>query len=63
MDLPASEREQRDRYLQAMLEATAPLLVGAPDQERALQALIRATELLKERFEQELSELRVEAVD
>jgi hypothetical protein len=43
-----------------MLEATFPLQEKGPDRETALLALIRATEMLKERFEQELSELRQE---
>ena len=42
-----------------MLEATFPLQAG-PDQEITLQALIGAAEMLKERFEQELAELRQE---
>jgi hypothetical protein len=43
-----------------MLEATFPLQAGS-DQEMTLQALIRAAEMLKERFEQELAELRQES--
>jgi len=43
-----------------MLEATFPLQTG-PDQELILQALIRAAEMLQERFEQELEELRQES--
>ena len=62
MDLTAAERELRDRYFHALLEATFSLAAG-PDQEQALQALLRATDLLRERLEQELAELRVEAVD
>ena len=54
-----SERELRDRFFRAMVEATFPLQAGL-DQEMTLQALIRAAEMLKERFEQELSELRQE---
>ena len=55
-----SERELRDRFFRAMVEATFPLQAGL-DQEMTLQALIRAAEMLKERFEQELSELRQES--
>jgi hypothetical protein len=60
MQLLETERELRDRFFKAMLEATFPLQVGT-DQEMTLQALIRAAEMLKERFEQELDELRQEA--
>jgi hypothetical protein len=54
------EQELRDRFFQAMLEASFPLQAGA-DQEMTLQALIRAAEMLKERFEQELAELPQES--
>jgi hypothetical protein len=55
-----AEQKLRDRYFQAMLEATFPLQKG-PDQEITLQALIQAAQMLKERFEQELEELRQES--
>jgi hypothetical protein len=55
-----AEQKLRDQFFQAMLEATFPLQKG-PDQEIALQGLIRAAEMLKERFEQELEELRQES--
>ena len=60
MNLLQSERELRDRFFRAMVEATFPLQAGL-DQEMTLQALIRAAEMLKERFEQELDELRQES--
>lgn len=59
MDLSSEERELRDRFLQAMLEAALPLQADL-DQEMTLQALIRAAEMLKTRFENELDELRQE---
>lgn len=52
----------RERFVQAMVQATFPLQQG-PDQEVVLQALIEAAGELKCRFEQELAELRQEAVD
>ena len=60
--MPPSPAEQklRDQYFQAMLEATFPLQKG-PDQEVTFQALIQAAQMLKERFEQELDELRQES--
>jgi hypothetical protein len=60
MELSQAERELRGRFFKAMLEATFPLQTGS-DQEMTLQALIRAAEMLKERFEQELDELRQES--
>jgi hypothetical protein len=60
MDLTDKEKEMTDRFLRAMLEAALPLQAGL-DQEMTLQALIRAAEMLKERFEHELDELRQEA--
>jgi hypothetical protein len=59
MAVPREEKTLRDRFFKAMLEATFPLQAG-PDQEITLQALIGAAEMLKERFEQELAELRQE---
>jgi hypothetical protein len=60
MALSPAEQKLRDKYFQAMLEATFPLQKG-PDQEITLQALIQAAQMLKERFEQELEELRQES--
>jgi hypothetical protein len=60
MQLSQAEQEIRDRCLKVMLEATFTLQTGS-DQEMTLQALIRAADLLKERFEQELVELRQES--
>jgi len=55
-----SERELQQRFFNAMLEATFPLQAGL-DQEVTLQALIRAAQMLHDRFEAELDELRQEA--
>jgi hypothetical protein len=60
MEASPAEQALRDRILKAMLEATFPLQTG-PDQEMVLQALIWAADRLKERFEQELEELRQES--
>jgi len=62
MELPQPERALRDQFFKAMLEATFPLQKG-PDQEMTLLALIRAAQMLKERFEQELEELRQESAE
>jgi hypothetical protein len=60
MDVSPKEQELSEQFLQAMLEAALPLQKGL-DQEVTLQALIRAAEMLKNRFEQELEELRQES--
>jgi hypothetical protein len=60
MNLSREEKELRDRFLRAMLEAALPLQADL-EPEMSLQALIRAADMLKERFEQELDELRQEA--
>lgn len=62
MPLARDQQQLRDQCFQRMLEATFPLQPGA-DQEKTLQALIQAAEMLKERFEQELAELRQELSD
>ena len=63
MKQPTSVEGLRDQFLRAMLEATAGLVREGPDREVTLQALIAAADLLRERFEQELAELRVEEVE
>ena len=60
MDPALAERRLQDELFHAMLEATFALQEIGPDRETTLLALIRATEILKERFEAELSELRQE---
>jgi hypothetical protein len=60
MELSPAALQLRDQFFKTMLEATFPLQAGS-DQEMTLHALIRAAEMLKERFEQELDELRQES--
>jgi hypothetical protein len=62
VSLSAAEQQLRDAYFKTLLEASFPLQ-GGPDREVNLQALIHAAERLKERFEQELEELRQESAD
>lgn len=59
MALSTPAEQLRNQFFQVMLEATFPLQEG-PDQEVTLHALIAAADMLKERFEQELEELRQE---
>ena len=62
MKAPASQESLRERFFTAMLEATFPLKTG-PDQEAVLQALIQATDMLREHLEHELEELRLEQAE
>jgi hypothetical protein len=57
-----SQGHLREHLLQAMLQVTFPLQQG-PDREVVLEALIDAAELLRQRFEQELAELRQEEAE
>jgi hypothetical protein len=52
----------RDRFVEALLAAARPLQAG-PDPELALEALIDAAGVVRERLRRELAELRVEQVD
>jgi hypothetical protein len=60
---PAPDRHAlRDQFVEALLTAARPLQAG-PDPEVALEALIDAAGVLRERLRQELTELRVEQAD
>ena len=59
MALAPDVEKLKEQFFEAMMEATVPLQNG-PDREITFQALIAAAELLKERFAQELDELRQE---
>jgi hypothetical protein len=63
MDLAAIEQQLRDRFFQAMLQATFPLQQKGADEEVTLKAMIEAAAMLKERFEMELTELRQEEAE
>jgi hypothetical protein len=60
MALSHVAQQLRDEYVRKLIEAAAPLQQGA-DLEVALEALIEATQIVKEKFEQELAEVRQEA--
>ncbi len=60
MDPKKHQDELAEAYLQKMLEATFPLQKGTDGFEVNLHALIQAAEMLKQRFQQELDELRQE---
>jgi hypothetical protein len=59
MPLSLESQQLRDRCLAALLEAARPFQAG-PDTEVALEALIEAAELLRDRLQRELAELRQE---
>jgi hypothetical protein len=61
MNLSPTETQLRDEFFHRMLEATFPMQQQGPDAERTLHALIAAAVMLKQRFENELAELRQEA--
>jgi hypothetical protein len=62
MDLSPAEAQLRERFFNALLEATFPLKAG-PDPEVTLEALIEATGMLQEHLEHELEELRLEQAE
>jgi hypothetical protein len=62
MELSQAQKDMRNRYFQAMVEAVLPLKAG-PDAELTLELLIDAAGMLKEHLEQELDEIRLEQVE
>jgi hypothetical protein len=60
---PNTEKALRERCFQAMLQATFAIQQEQADQEVTLKALIDAAGLLRERFEMELAELRLEEAE
>ncbi len=62
MSLSSEAEKLRDQFLAVLLEAAHPIQTG-PDPEVALEALIEAAGLLRDRLRQELVELRQEQAD
>jgi hypothetical protein len=62
MTTPADPRPLAERYFHKLLEAAFPLM-GGPDPEVAVEALIEAAGMLKEHLERELQELRQEQAE
>jgi hypothetical protein len=62
MGLSQAVQRLRDQFVKALLDAAVPLQQG-PDREVSLEALIEAAAVLRQRFEQELAELRQEETD
>jgi hypothetical protein len=64
MDLPEEQKQRRERYVIALIEATYPLQQqGAADPEVTLELLIQAADRLKQHLEHELAELRAEQAE
>jgi hypothetical protein len=63
MDLTDEQKQLRERYVIALIEATFPLQSGAEDRELALELLIQAADHLKQHLQNELEELRAEETD
>jgi hypothetical protein len=60
MERTQEQKDRRERFLLALIEATFPLQQGA-DRELTLELLIEAAGMLKEHLEAELAELRQES--
>jgi hypothetical protein len=62
MPLSLEEQQLRDQFFKTLSEAVLPLQAGA-DPEVALEAMIEAAQMLQERLQRELAELRQEQAD
>jgi hypothetical protein len=62
MALSADGQQLRYRFFQTLLAAAFPLM-GGPDPEVSLEALIEAAGMLQEHLERELQELRQEQAE
>jgi hypothetical protein len=62
MPLSLEEQQLRDQFFKTLSEAVPPLQAGA-DPEVALEAMIEAAQMLQERLQRELAELRQEQAD
>jgi hypothetical protein len=61
MDLTEEQKQLRERYVIALIEATFPLQQGVADPELTLELLIQAADQLKQHLQTELEELREES--
>lgn len=61
MNRTLEQQQLRERYVLALIEAAIPLQQETPDRELTLELLIEAADLLKQRLQKELEELREEA--
>lgn len=63
MDLSEEQKQLRERYVIALIEATCPLQKEATDSEITLELLIQAADLLKKHLRAKLEELRQEQTE
>jgi hypothetical protein len=63
VDLTDEQKQLRESFVIALIEAVSPLLKGTSDPEITLELLIDAAELLKGHLQNELKELREEQAD
>jgi len=61
MDRTTEQQALRERFVIALVETTLPIQQAGGDREVTLELLIEAANLLKERLQKELEELREEA--
>jgi hypothetical protein len=62
MELTPDERQIKERFFTAMVEALVPLKTGS-DPEVTLELLLQAVDMLKAHVEHELEELRQEQAE
>jgi hypothetical protein len=62
MPLSLEEQQLRDQFFKTLSDAVLPLQAG-PDPEVALEAVIEAAQMLQDRLQRELAELRQEQAD
>jgi hypothetical protein len=60
MQLTNEQKQLRERFVLALIEATLPLQKGSADREITLELLIEAADLLKQHLQKEREELRGE---
>jgi len=60
MERTTEQKQLREQYVIALMQATFPLQQRASDREVTMELLIEAADLLKNRLQQELDELRTE---
>jgi hypothetical protein len=60
MNLTTEQQQLREQYVIALMQATFPLQEKGTDPQVTLELLIEAAEILKDRLQHELEELRTE---
>ena len=60
MDRTAEQKQLREQYVIALMQATIPLQARTSDREVTMELLIEAAGILGERLQTELDEMRTE---